>query len=187
MNSYTQMDFRPQNGVLISTIVVVNIIWWMVLIAAIGLGATHVGSCPVQPYIPVYLVILGVTSLLSLIITYSNSIWEGSIVSITVPVCMSLLYTISFCWFIAGTYWVYNVYPPSYSSGTTQYCHRITYQFAFAVTTLLWVFVTLFFVCGCCFILLTCCKSVVSRNELSPIRSTFYGATEFQGDTAGGV
>ncbi|KAM9738455.1 transmembrane protein 272-like [Menidia menidia] len=180
-----QMDFRPQGAVLIATLVVVNFIWWMVMIVAIGVGATHLNNCPVQPNIPIYLIVMGATSILSLSVTYNISKNKESAINILLTACMTVLHIFSFSWLIAGTCWVYNIYPPNYS-GTDNYCHMITYQFAFVVTTLLWVAMTIVFICGCCFGLLTCCTTMVVRRNLIPSRRSFYGATSDLGEQATG-
>jgi len=85
-----------------------------------------------------------------------------------------------------GTSWIYPVYPPDYTPGTLRYCHKTTYQLAFAVTTLVWVATTLMFICSCCFALLTCCKMVMSGHRLIPNRYSFYGATSDSHEPAGG-
>ncbi|KAM4539883.1 transmembrane protein 272-like [Odontesthes bonariensis] len=178
------MDFRPQGAVLIATLVVVNFIWWMVMIAAIGVGATHLDSCPVQPNIPIYLIVLGATSILSLSFTYNISANKDSAINIVSSACMTILHIFNFAWLIAGTCWVYNIYPPNYTGPDR--CHKITYQFAFVVTTLMWVTMTLVFICGCCFGLLTCCTTMVVRRHLIPTRNSFYGATSDLGEQATG-
>lgn len=85
-----------------------------------------------------------------------------------------------------GTTWIYPVYPPNYTPGAPRYCQRTTYQFAFIVTTLVWVSLTLVFLCGFCFSLLTCCKTVTARRRLIPNRNSFYGAISEE-PTAGDV
>ncbi|XP_070841404.1 transmembrane protein 272-like [Chaetodon trifascialis] len=186
MDPSPQEESRPQSAVVISTTVVVNIIWWMVMIAAIGVGVTHLGRCPLQPNIPIYLIVLGASSVLSLSLTYTRSIWEGGCISTLSLACTVVLHLLTLGWFIAGTTWVYPVYPPNYTPGIARYCHRTAYLFAFIVTTLLWVTVTLMFVCGFCFSLLTCCKTVNARRRLIPSRSNFYGAISEE-STAGDV
>lgn len=188
MNPSPRVEFRAQSAVTISLLVVVNIIWWMVMIAAIGLGATHLSLCPVQPNIPLYLIVLGGANILSFSVTYTKSTWGDGMVAILCSTCMALLHLFSFGWFIAGTIWVYPVYPPDYTPGATRFCHRITYEFAFVVTTLVWVAASLVFVCGCCFALLTCCATVIAGRRLIPGRYSFYGATsDTQESTAGDV
>ncbi|KAK5611012.1 hypothetical protein CRENBAI_023066 [Crenichthys baileyi] len=180
------MDNRPQSAGLIATTVVINIIWWMLMIAAIGLGAIHMDHCPVQPNVPVYLIVLGATSLLSLIFTYSSTGYQDGAVHILSLACMTVLHIFSFAWLIAGSSWVYAVYPPNYS-GKERYCHKTTYQFAFVVTTLLWVAMTLLLVCSCCFALLTCCTTIFAGRHLLPNRKSFYGATSFHEPATGDV
>lgn len=86
----------------------------------------------------------------------------------------------------AGTNWVYSVYLPNYSAGTDRFCHKTTYQFAFIVTSLIWVLLSLVFLCGGCFLLVTWCK--FATYGLSSMHSTFYGGTsDFQEHRAGGV
>ncbi|XP_054620023.1 transmembrane protein 272-like [Dunckerocampus dactyliophorus] len=159
----------------------------MVMIAGIGLGATHVGLCPAQPKIPVYLVVLGVSSLLSLSVTYCRCIWEGGVMSTATSLCMTLLHLFTFCWFFAGTHWIYTAYPPNYTPGDAEYCHKTTYQFAFVITTLLWGTITITLLCGGCLLLITCCTTVTARCRLIPNRSTSYGTAYLQGDTGCGV
>ncbi|KAK2921002.1 hypothetical protein Q8A73_000487 [Channa argus] len=77
-------------------------------------GATHLNRCPVQFYIPIYLIVMGASSLLSLSLTYTNNTWKEGAVYVLSTVFVSLLHLFSFCWFIAGTSWVYSVYPPNY-------------------------------------------------------------------------
>ncbi|XP_037831565.1 transmembrane protein 272-like [Kryptolebias marmoratus] len=177
------MDFRPQSAFLIATLVVVNIIWWMVMIGAIALGATHLDRCPVQPHIPIYLIVMGATSILSLIFTYSTKM--DGVIHVLSTACMTVLHIFSFAWLIAGTSWVYAVYPPDYSEGDL-YCHKMTYLFAFVITTLMWVAVSLIFICGCCVALLTCCTTAVARHHLIPNRNSFYGATSSSQQPAAG-
>lgn len=79
----------------------------------------------------------------------------------------------------SGSVWVYSVYPPSYTQGNSRYCNKISFQFAFVITTLVWVFLTLVFTCGCCCGALACCKAVRVGRRLIPSRNTFYGGTGY--------
>ncbi|XP_034455769.1 transmembrane protein 272-like [Hippoglossus hippoglossus] len=186
MNPSPEDEYVPENPVLISALVVVNIIWWMVMIAGIGLGATHLHRCPVQPGIPVFLIALGAATLLSLALTYIRTGRREGTLSTLNLMCMAFMYIFSFFWFIAGTTWVYSVYPPSYTPGEAQYCHKTTFQYAFAVTTLTWVFLMLILVIGTCFAALICCRTVRARRHLIPNRNTFYGTTSKTEETAAG-
>lgn len=154
--------------------------------AAIGLGAAHLNYCPVQPYIPIYLIVFGANNIISLTVTYNCSTNKDSAIHILGSVCMAILHMFSFAWLIAGTCWVYSVYPPNYEKDL--YCDKTTYQFAFVITTLVWVTLSLVFICGCCFGLITCCTTIAAGRHLLPNRNSFYGAiSNFQGSAAGDV
>ncbi|XP_071374488.1 transmembrane protein 272-like [Centroberyx affinis] len=181
------MESQERRTTQLSIVVVVNIIWWMVMIAAIGLGATHLNSCPVQPAIPVYLIGLGLSSLLSLSLTYIYmSTKQGCLRSFT-SACISILHIFSFCWFISGSVWVYEMYAPSYIAGEDRYCQKTVYQFAFFLTSLCWFLVILMFFFAGCFALLFCHKLLFGVRGLSRLHETSYGGTsEVQGHSATG-
>uniref|UniRef100_A0A7N6ABY1 Uncharacterized protein n=1 Tax=Anabas testudineus TaxID=64144 RepID=A0A7N6ABY1_ANATE len=175
MDASPNMQYEPRSAAQISGIVVLNIIWWMVMIAAIGIGATHLNNCPVQFFIPIYLIVMGASSILSLSLTYTKSTWKEGVVNILCSVCMTLLHLFGFCWFIAGNVWVYSVFPPNYSPEGPRYCHKTTYLFAFVFTTMMWASIALMICCIGCFALLTCCTTVSARHRLIPSRHSFYG------------
>ncbi|KAJ0003402.1 hypothetical protein NQD34_008500 [Periophthalmus magnuspinnatus] len=168
---------RPQSALIISSVAVVNFIWWMVLLAAIGFGAMHLQSCPAEPYIPIYMIVLGSASLVSLTLTYTKSIWVDGPVLLVTTTCLGLLYLFDFCWFIAGSVWVYSVYPPDYSTESPHFCYKPFYIFAFVITTLVWASVGLIFICGCCFFVCTCCTAAGTGQSLLSGRINFYGTT----------
>uniref|UniRef100_A0A669ESB7 Uncharacterized protein n=1 Tax=Oreochromis niloticus TaxID=8128 RepID=A0A669ESB7_ORENI len=131
-------------------------------------GATHLTSCTIQPHIPIYLIVLG-ANMNSLLRFHSE-------LKTRFPLCVVYLH-------LTGTSWIYSVYPPNYLPGNAPYCHKVTYQFAFVVTTLVWVALGLIFFCGCCFGMLICCRTVCARRHLIPNRGSFYGAiSESAGD-----
>lgn len=65
-------------------------------------GATHLTRCPVQSLIPIYLIVMGAGSLVSLSLTYTMKAWNDGAVYILSAVCTTLLHLFSFCWFISG-------------------------------------------------------------------------------------
>ncbi|KAJ4927882.1 hypothetical protein JOQ06_015683 [Pogonophryne albipinna] len=173
MNPSPDDQIRPRGAVTIASLVVANMIWWMLMIAAIGLGLTHLQRCPVEPILPIYLIVLGATTLLSLSMTYIMTNREGARVPNMCSVCITLLYLFSFGWFIAGSIWIYPIYPPNYIPGTAPYCHRVTYLFAFVITTIVWLATTLMFVFGCCFADLMLHQQTAVRSfSLSPAQNT---------------
>ncbi|XP_047461429.1 transmembrane protein 272-like [Mugil cephalus] len=181
-----ETESRSQSAEVIATTVVVNIIWWMVMIAAIVLGVVYLRQCPVQHLIPIYLLVMGASSIGSLCVTYIRTALQDSACFLLITIFMSLLHIFNLFWFVAGTYWVYSVYPPDYSPHTVRYCHKTTYLFAFIVNTIMWGAIALMFVCGCCGYLLICCGALNARPNLIPIRRSFYGTIGDHQESAGG-
>ncbi|KAA8579098.1 transmembrane protein 272 isoform X2 [Etheostoma spectabile] len=122
------------------------------------LGAVHLDDCPRQHYIPIYLIVVGVFSLvlsvLSCLPCAQKS--EDSAPNTFSQVCTawnSLTSCFLFGWFIAGNVWIYSIYEPNYNKNTTSvepYCDRTLYLFAFWTTTLVYILLGLFLVGGCC-------------------------------------
>ncbi|KAG7268580.1 hypothetical protein CRUP_003189, partial [Coryphaenoides rupestris] len=134
------MDNEPQEDVLLSVIAVLHIIMWMIMVIAFGVGAMHLKSCPAQPYIPIYLMVLGISSILLLLLTYAQkSPKKQGVISTLTSVCISLLYIFNTFWFMAGTVWIYAIYPPSYSAAEDGYCQKHVYQLALFLINLCWI------------------------------------------------
>ncbi|KAG7500280.1 hypothetical protein JOB18_014147 [Solea senegalensis] len=186
MEPSPQEEFTPQVAVAIAALAVLAIMWWMVMIAAIGLGAMHLSYCPVQPNIPIFLIVFGAASLLTLCLTSTKRTWKDGAVFMLWSTFTTLLHVFCFCWFIAGSVWVYSVYPPSYTPGEDQYCHKITFQFAFAVITFTWVFLSLVIVSSCCVAVLMCCTTITASQHLIPNRNSSYGATSHSAEPVAG-
>ncbi|KAK0145589.1 hypothetical protein N1851_015487 [Merluccius polli] len=138
----------------------------------------HLNSCPAQPYIPIYLIVLGVSSLLLLVLTYVQGPKQQGVVSILTSACISFLHIFNTCWFVAGTVWVYAIYPPSYSDTEGGYCHRNVYQLAFYFNSLCWVLVTATLFYGGCLLVLSCWDAGTRGRGLPRMRNdASYGGT----------
>ncbi|CAL8297937.1 unnamed protein product [Lota lota] len=171
------MENEPQGAVLLSVIVVLHIIIWMIMVFAIGLGTIHLNNCPAQPYIPIYLIVLGVSSLLSLVLSYVQSPRKQSVVSILTSACISLLHIFNTCWFVAGTLWVFAIYSPSYSDAEDGYCQKNVYHFAFYLTSLCWLLVIAKLFYGGCLLLLNCWDAGTRGRGLSRTMNDSCGGT----------
>ncbi|XP_037832476.1 transmembrane protein 272-like [Kryptolebias marmoratus] len=131
-------------------------------IAQIAIGAVYLKECPRQPYIPIYLIVVGVFGLALGILSClpcaqksENS--ENNPLSCICTAWNSLSSLFLFCWFIAGNVWIYSIYQPNYTKNETDletYCNKTLYLFAFWSTTLIYILLGLFLVIGCCVL---CC------------------------------
>lgn len=148
----------------------------MVLLTSIGLGAMHVLSCPAQPYIPIFLIVIGLSSILSLLLTYTHHSMEEGTASVLTSTCLTLLHFFNVCWFTSGSVWVYAIYPPSYNVFDGQrYCQKTLYQFAFWFTNIYWIALVAVFLCGGLCLFLTCFKLAFRGSYLSNSPRRWYG------------
>lgn len=107
----------------------------------LAVGAMYKNDCPQQPYIPIYLMVIGIITLLSSFCTMASNFTFGSLYT----VCSGLSCLVSLflcCWFIAGNVWIYSIYEPNYNKTTTgmePYCDKTVYLFAFWTTNITYI------------------------------------------------
>uniref|UniRef100_A0AAX7T3P7 Uncharacterized protein n=1 Tax=Astatotilapia calliptera TaxID=8154 RepID=A0AAX7T3P7_ASTCA len=118
-------------------------------IAQFIIGALYQFDCPRQPYIPIYLLVMGVVfMLLALLSILPCSAGFGS--HSGAWTCLVSLFF--FCWFIAGNVWIYSVYEPNYNKTVSRdvYCNKTLYLFAFWTTNMTYVLFGFLLFCTCC-------------------------------------
>ncbi|XP_046852795.1 transmembrane protein 272-like isoform X2 [Xenia sp. Carnegie-2017] len=136
--------------------------------AMIVIGVHFRHNCPVEPFIPIYLIIAGSCGLLKcLTLSFEkfkscNTTQEQAFVenyssnedlSNTSKFMDGLLNIFMFTWFIAGNVWVYSHYKPNMkpsSKNLSNYCDPTVYWFAFWVVTVSYVIMGIIFFCICC-------------------------------------
>ncbi|XP_050931536.1 transmembrane protein 272 [Lates calcarifer] len=143
------------------TIACSQVIMLVLPIAQLIIGAMYLHDCPRQPYIPIYLIVMGVICLVlnwlptmpcfPCVIKYREA-WG----------CFLFLYLIFLsCWFITGNVWIYSIYEPSYNetlTGMDTYCNKTLYLFAFWSTTIFYILLLGFIVLSiCCPMFCACC------------------------------
>ncbi|XP_053716769.1 transmembrane protein 272-like [Synchiropus splendidus] len=111
--------------------------------AKIALGVAHLDECPAQPYIPIYLIVFGVFSILGCYITALPWTRQNSEECTALDGILLVVRNLSNIfmpfWFIAGSHWIYSIYVPSYIPGSVLYCNRVLYLFAFWTTTVIYI------------------------------------------------
>ncbi|XP_073331723.1 transmembrane protein 272 [Pagrus major] len=133
-------------------------------IAEIAIGAIHLNDCPRKPYIPIYLIVLGVFALVLALLSCLPCAQEpeDGTTNPLYRVCAtwnSLISSFLFCWFICGNVWIYSIYKPNFDKTTTAmdpYCDRTLYLFAFWITTLVYILFGVILVGGCLVLVCFC-------------------------------
>ncbi|XP_071787240.1 transmembrane protein 272-like [Asterias amurensis] len=165
-SSSTPMEFIAKIiSILLSTLLVTIVIAILLAIpiAMIVLGAVYMKECPVEPKIPVYLVVAGSFYILKSFIDLitrcqkrDQNEGEASDETINKKNNFSrLIGCFLFAFFIAGNVWVYSNYPPSANPDDPEYCFGPLYYFAFWIITSCYILVA----CGC---LCVCCAAGVT-------------------------
>lgn len=127
------------------------------------LGVQYKDDCPVEPFIPIYLIVAGSCGLLKAIILSceklnstesekDNEFATNEHLSNTSKIMDGVLNIFMFTWFIAGNIWVYSNYKPNEKPplhDPSNYCHPTLYWFAFWVVTVSYVIMGTIFFCIC--------------------------------------
>ncbi|XP_061565547.1 transmembrane protein 272-like [Cololabis saira] len=133
-------------------------------IAQIAIGAVYLHDCPRQPYIPIYLIVVGVFGIILSVLPCLPGTQDPKDAPPTplgrICTCWNSLTSIFlFCWFITGNVWIYSIYQPNYNKTTTAvdpFCDKTLYLFAFWSTTLIYILLGLFLLIGFCVLFCFC-------------------------------
>uniref|UniRef100_A0A3Q1FT17 Si:dkey-19b23.12 n=1 Tax=Acanthochromis polyacanthus TaxID=80966 RepID=A0A3Q1FT17_9TELE len=121
-------------------------------------GAVYRDDCPLQPYIPIYLIVGGTFTLMVALLSSLPCAKkpEDGATNPLYSVCLMWNLLVSLflsAWFIAGNVWIYSIYPPNYNKNSTivdPYCDKTLYLFAFWITTVGYILLGSFLFLGCC-------------------------------------
>merc|ERR1719378_383508 len=114
----------------------------------ICMGAFHKGQCPMEPWIPIFMIVGGAVSLVTILLTLLLSCAKsaekgGAIIGLTVLLVLVGLFT--FGWYIAGSVWVFSKWSDwdVLKKRPDGGCYNDLYLFAFSLLIIFWV-------CGPC-------------------------------------
>ncbi|XP_069595582.1 transmembrane protein 272-like [Ranitomeya imitator] len=91
----------------------------------IVMGAVYKDDCPLQPFIPIYLMVSGVTFLVAVLLYFLAWMWD-----IYSRVLGGVILTFSFAWLITGSVWVFGVISEYNDSAQ---CNDTIYYYAVAM------------------------------------------------------
>jgi hypothetical protein len=128
-------------------------------IAMVTIGAIHKDHCPVQKYIPIYLIVggsfgifVGIITTCSNIIKCCRRAEEDEQEKRKPNPFSSLINLFLLAWFIAGNYWVYHIHNTVQSDDPSElntYCDKTLYLFAFWLITASYIALGLALLCCC--------------------------------------
>ena len=134
-------------------------------ICMIFFGAIYMHECPLNKYIPIYLLIGGIMGIIKPILSLSLHVratqQEQAEERQRQSGTQSTLNWFILAWFMIGSYWIYHIYEPNYDSSKGKYCNKSLYTFAF------WLVTSAYIGCGAIFLimLLLTILSVVLRSK----------------------
>ncbi|XP_073514539.1 transmembrane protein 272-like isoform X3 [Phyllobates terribilis] len=132
------------------------LLWTVLSIAMVIIGSMHVDNCPIEPKIPIYLIVAGVFHLLAFALIPLKIVAEKLAYSIE-----SVLGIFSFCWFIAGSVWVFRIYQEN-----PRRCNDLVYKFAFGILIFEYIFLALVVAVICLFCF--CAGVLVASSSETP-------------------
>ncbi|XP_035805839.2 transmembrane protein 272-like [Amphiprion ocellaris] len=139
---------------LTATLVCFQVILCSMSIAQIVIGALCQYACPQQPYISIYLLVMGVLSLLLAFLTIMHCTGGFGNHSTTWICLVSFFF---FCFFTAGITWIYSIDVPNFNktmNSKDTFCNKTLYQFALWSTNLSYLVLLYILLCSCCTCLL---------------------------------
>ncbi|XP_035230139.1 transmembrane protein 272-like, partial [Stegodyphus dumicola] len=127
-------------------------------------GSKYFGECPVEHFIPVYLIVGGIFGAVKNILSFTERCRrnENEQEHIIHRSRDSLLNCFLIAWFITGCIWTYRVYEPEYEDTSSPlYCNKTLYLFAFWLVTTSFIVVGLMSMFIMCFVI----SSIVTSIE----------------------
>ncbi|KAM4617417.1 transmembrane protein 272-like [Discoglossus pictus] len=134
-------------------------LWMALSIAMIVIGSIHIDDCPVEPKIPIYLIVAGVVYVVGFTIIPLKKVTEASVYTTE-----GILALFSFCWFITGSVWVFRIYQDN-----PRGCNDTVYNFAFGILIFEYIFLAIsaasICLCTCCFGILRSASNSETTNQ----------------------
>ncbi|XP_069824261.1 transmembrane protein 272-like isoform X2 [Dendropsophus ebraccatus] len=128
------------------------VLWTALSIAMVITGSMHIDNCPIEPMIPIYLIVGGVIHLLAFALIPLKLV--AAKLAYTIE---SFLGLFSFLWFISGSVWVFRIYQEN-----PRRCNDLVYKVAFGILIFEYIFLALVFAVVC---LVACCAGCLAAAD----------------------
>ncbi|CAF1534606.1 unnamed protein product [Rotaria magnacalcarata] len=128
--------------------IALDLIYTMILL---GMSASNQSSCPIEPRIPIYLIVYSSVSLVSIATSIVACImhyqkYDQSLNGFYYVHCSAIIIItiqlFNYIWLMVGSVWVFRVYKAVQYTENNQptYCQQSIYQFGIIVTVLNYIF-----------------------------------------------
>ncbi|CAH1987352.1 unnamed protein product [Acanthoscelides obtectus] len=150
---------KVEPGLNVSLILAIFINFAMIIV-----GSFAFGKCPVEPYIPLYLVAVGAVGFLAKCTTAARKMSNVQYAESTK--IEAVLFSVEAMFFVLGSFWVYNAYPPSYDPNDgAKYCQRTAYLFAFIYISISYALLLAAIAGVLCFLFCICFVVATIKDE----------------------
>ena len=129
----------------------------------VNLGSVYLHDCPVEPLIPIYLIVAGAVLVLTGCCSTSQAD-EQNRAKRKVNLAGILFNIFNLAWFIFGSVVVFRAFQPVFeNTKSNRYCNKTVYIFAFVLLVIEYVFVAMgiFYV-----IMWGCCRSYIRKSDV---------------------
>jgi len=170
--------------------VVMNFIQFVPIV----IGAIFIKDCPVEPMIPIWLIVNGamtfISGILELFVVFKGE-QHTKIAGLS-----RLIHVFLPIWFIVGCVYVYRNYEPDYiapvggiiAGETYEYCHQTVYLTAFWSITIYFILAAVALFCCCCCCVcggVACCAKIgLSMNNKTDVENVTPGQIEAASEKA---
>jgi len=148
-------EFMMQTFAILSVTAGCTVLLVLLLLLPIAIfivGIINLNDCPVNKWIPIYLVVLGAVGIFQNLTVLTRKCCSDGVVK-CIAICQLPVNIFLIGWFIAGNIWVYGTFSEVQHKNETMsstYCDHTTYWFAFWLITLVYILIGLCLILGCC-------------------------------------
>eukprot|EP00116_Pleurobrachia_bachei_P006106 sb/3466368/ len=180
-------EFLKNAGrILLASLACTLILFFLLIlpIAYIVIGYMYLNQCPINKWIPIYLIVAGILGLVqNALMLFRRCVPPN--VSVTMymacmicyVVCEVVVAIVALIWFLIGTYWVYSIlFEVCFNKYDGHcYCNSVCYWFAFVMITLSYILIIIILISVC--VVLAISWQHFDRPQIEPAP---YGEAEYE-------